>query len=57
MSKILTGDEAILRIIKDLLNGKADIQTDNHGQFVIYTGLYDSEQVEPDGEKVLVVAP
>lgn len=40
----MTREEALLKIIADLSKGEADIQTDNHGQLIIYTNLFYSSR-------------
>lgn len=43
--------DLIQAIITDLQNGLADIQTDNEGQLVLYTGYYvQVNPVHPDFE-------
>ena len=50
----MTNEEFIARVIESLENGTADIQTDNEGQLVIYTGVYEqadtslSEKPDPN---------
>jgi hypothetical protein len=38
----ITNAEFIERVCKSLRDGTADIQLDNEGQFVIYTGMFSS---------------
>ena len=40
---IITQAEFIRQVIEALTNGDADIQTDNEGQLVIYTGIFEQE--------------
>jgi hypothetical protein len=50
----MTREQAIQGIITDLLNGSADIQTDNQGQLIVYSNLFvqadESVEEYPDPE-------
>jgi len=37
----LTDYEVCQRIIKNFLAGRSDVQNDNHGQLIIYTGIFE----------------
>lgn len=50
----MTYQEFIQSVITDLQNGSADIQTDNQGQYIVYTNLFkqtdESVEEHPDPE-------